>query len=242
VNNLLLRFGGFLFRHCYPIYLPLYGLYKAFSDRRERALLRDFVRPGMVAVDVGANIGVYTRFLAHLVGADGAVFAFEPSQLNFGRLRDNVRNPNVTVIEAAVGERSGTAKLFLSERANVDHRMFDSGDNRRAVDVELVSLDEFFPAGAQVDFIKIDVQGHEYSVIRGASRIIRENPQICCLLEFWPFGLSKAGIAPNDLVGLVTELGFTYQVVGGSEDVIAHPSDKIELEDAYCNLVITRAA
>jgi FkbM family methyltransferase len=242
VNNLLLGIGGILFRYCYPLYVPLYGLYKALSDRRERALLRDIVGPGMIAVDVGANIGIYTRFLAQLVGRDGAVFAFEPSRLNFGRLRGNIRASNVTMLEAAVGERSGTATLFLSEHANIDHRMYDSGDNRRGVDVELVSLDEYFPSGSRVDFIKIDVQGHEYSVIRGARRVLGDNPQVVCLLEFWPFGLSKAGVAPDDLMRLIAELGFAYRVVGGSADVVARPNDKVELENEYCNLIIARAA
>jgi FkbM family methyltransferase len=242
VNKLLLPFGNFLFRYCYPLYLPLYSVYKAFGDRGERALVRRIVKPGMVVVDVGANIGIYTRYLAELVGPSGAVYAFEPSPLNFGRLQDNVRPHNVTAIEAAVAEGSGAAELFLSDKANVDHRMYDSGDGRRRMEVRLVSLDDYFPAGTRVDFIKVDVQGHEYSVLKGAVRLLKENPRIVCLLEFWPFGLAKAGVRPNDLLQFISDLGFSYKVVGSSADIVERSEDKVDSENEFCNLVIERAA
>lgn len=68
MNRTLLVLGNQLYRHAYPLYKPLYGLYKALLDRGERAILRRVVRPGMTVVDIGANIGVYSRFLAGLVG------------------------------------------------------------------------------------------------------------------------------------------------------------------------------
>lgn len=237
----LLRFGDFLFRHTYWLYLPMYSAYKAMSDRKERAILRSILAPGMVAVDVGANVGIYTKFLARQVGEKGAVFAFEPSRLNFDRLLDNVRHLNVTTVEAAVGEKSGSAKLYLSESANIDHRMYDSGDDRSVVEVKLFSLDDYFPAGSRVDFIKVDVQGHELSVLNGARRVFLDNPQISCLIEFWPFGLSKAGVSPSDLLVLIAKLGFSYRIVGGSEDAVARPEQNIDLEFAYSNLIISRA-
>ena len=58
--------GDKLFRHAYPAYLPLYSAYKAISDRKERALMRALIRPGMTIVDVGANIGIHARFLSQL--------------------------------------------------------------------------------------------------------------------------------------------------------------------------------
>jgi FkbM family methyltransferase len=196
----------------------------------------------MIAADVGANIGIYTRYLANMVGPSGAVFAFEPSRLNCDRLRRNIQSHNVAIIEAAVGERTGIAELFLSDRANVDHRMYDSGDDRRRMEVELVSLDDYFPVGSRVDFIKVDVQGHEYNVLKGAARVLKENPRIVCLLEFWPFGLSKAGVVPDDLVQFIADLGFTYKVVAGSTDLVEHSENVLGSENEYCNLIIKRAA
>ena len=90
----------------------------------------------MTVVDVGANVGVYTRFLAGLTGTSGGVHAFEPSPRNFNRLQyATARLPNVTANQAAVGQRSGTIGLYISSELNVDHRTFDSGESSNAIDV-----------------------------------------------------------------------------------------------------------
>lgn len=72
----LLVLGTQLFHHVYFFYKPLYSLYKTVLDHGERTILRRIVRPGMIVVDIGANIGVFSRFLAGLVGVDGKVNAF----------------------------------------------------------------------------------------------------------------------------------------------------------------------
>jgi len=58
MKNKLFRLANKLYEHCYPAYYPLYAVWKALSDRRERALLRQLIQPGMTVIDVGANIGV----------------------------------------------------------------------------------------------------------------------------------------------------------------------------------------
>ena len=72
MNIEIAKLGNLLYEHCPPLYRVLYRAYKALSDRAERRLLRDVLRPGMVVADVGANIGVYSTFLAGLVGNAGA--------------------------------------------------------------------------------------------------------------------------------------------------------------------------
>ncbi len=61
-RNLAYRLANKLFTHWYPLYFPLYSQWKALADRRERSFLDNLMRPGMSVVDVGANVGVYTRF------------------------------------------------------------------------------------------------------------------------------------------------------------------------------------
>lgn len=171
----LFRLANKLYEHCYTAYYPLYAVWKAFSDRRERALLRRLIRPGMTVVDIGANIGIYTRFFSELAAASGRVHAFEPAPSNYKRLQENTEHfANVSLKQAAVGDRSGTIRLFVSDELNVDHRTFDSGDGRKEIDVPVVSLDEYFTAGHRVDLIKIDVQGYELSVLQGAKRVLAE--------------------------------------------------------------------
>ena len=233
--------GNVLFQRCYPLYLPLYKAYKALSDRREREFLRKIVKPGMRIVDVGANIGIYTNYFAGLVGPNGAVYAFEPSPENFSRLQHNVLpKAGITTVQAAVGDSNGTVDLFLSDQANVDHRTYDSGDGRRKVTVPLVCLDDYFSPGTRIDFIKIDVQGHEYSVLKGASRLLKENPRIVCLLEIWPYGLTRAGVKSSDLMRFISGLGFVYEVVGDGGPGVIERLDSDDESD-YCNIAIWRA-
>lgn len=139
---------------------------------RSRQLLRQILVPGAVAVDVGANIGIYSQFLARCVGPAGAVYSFEPAPENFERLRAAAcAFSNMYLLQAAVGERSGKSELYLSGTLNVDHRTYSTDNSaRRVVQIDIVALDDYFKPGQPVDLIKMDVQG------RRASRLARRRP------------------------------------------------------------------
>ena len=238
----LFRLANKLYEHCYPAYYPLYVMWKALSDWRERAVLRQLIQPGMTVVDVGANIGIYTRFFSELTGGSGRVFAFEPAPSNFKRLQENVGHlANVTLNHAAIGNCSGTISLFVSDELNVDHRTFDTGDGRKSLDVPLMSLDEHFFTHQRVDLIKIDVQGYELSVLQGARRVLKENRDIKVLMEFWPYGLTKASVAPSDAIEFIRSLGFEIRT---TMDPAGQPFDGAALDPKdiaqFCNLIIAR--
>jgi hypothetical protein len=73
------RVGNKLYKRGFPIYRPLYAAYKTYADRAQRRLIRTVLYPGAVAVDPGANIGIYSRFFSGCVGPTHVVHAFEPS-------------------------------------------------------------------------------------------------------------------------------------------------------------------
>jgi FkbM family methyltransferase len=242
VNLSILRLGEQLYRRAFTAYLPLYSTYKSISDRTERQLLRSVVRPGMTAVDVGANIGVHTRYLARLCGPDGRVVAFEPSPVNFARLKANVgKLPNVTIYASAVGDQSGSRPLYLSPDLNVDHRTYETGEARRRITVPMVRLDDIFPPGSHVDVLKVDVQGFEPAVLEGAQRLVSDNPHLKAVIEYWPYGLAQGGRDPAGLLGLLDELGLAYEVIGRADDparIVARLDPA--RADHYCNLLVTR--
>ena len=116
-----------LYERAFPIYRPLYAAYKTYADRAERVLLRKILFQGAVVADVGANIGIYSQVLSRCVGPTGSVHSFEPSPDNFRRLSAATRDlSNVRLTQAAVGERSGECKLYVSDKLNVDHRAVQS--------------------------------------------------------------------------------------------------------------------
>ncbi len=230
--------GNKVYKHTFPIYRPLYRAFKAYTDRAERQLLRNILFPGAVVVDAGANIGIYSEFLARCVGPTGVVHSFEPSPENFERLRAATRNvANVQLSQAAVGERSGKSKLYISDRLNVDHRAYvTDGDSRRSVVIEMVALDDYFKSGERVDLIKMDIQGYELHALRGANRVLVDNPDIQLLLEFWPYGLKQAGARWIDLLATLKEKGMNIRQVSTSGLVPFDPSSASESADWYVNL------
>jgi FkbM family methyltransferase len=214
-TSVLRRAANKVYERAFPIYRPLYAAYKTYADRAERQLLRKILSKGAVVVDVGANIGIYSEFLSHCIGPTGLVHSFEPSPDNFKRLAAATRDlSNVRLTQALVGERSGERKLYVSDKLNVDHRAYNaSGDSRRAVPTQMVALDDYFKPGQRVHLIKMDIQGYELHALRGAQRVLRENPDINLLLEFWPAGLEQAGVSWKELVEMLQGLNMNLTLV-----------------------------
>ena len=170
--------GGRVFLH----YREDIGLVTFLAGGFERAELeqaRLLARVGTTAVDVGANVGVYTVVLARAVGEEGRVLAFEPDRENVRRLEENLaRNglQNVRVHAAAVADRAGDLVLRLgsdpayhSTAAVLEGRAAGAETRVRAM-----SLDEAWRAAGSPDvsLVKVDTEGAELSVLQGAEELL----------------------------------------------------------------------
>ena len=237
------RIGNEAYKYAFPVYRLAYRSFKAYADRAERQLLQNILLPGAIVVDAGANIGIYSEFLSRCVGPNGVVHSFEPSSDNFMRLRRATRNlPNVCPRLAAVGDRSGKTMLYVSDKLNVDHRAYPAeGNRRRAIQVEIVALDDYFKPGERVDLLKLDIQGYELHALRGAKRIISENPDIKLLLEFWPYGLKQAGTNWRELIEMLE--GFAMNIMFVRADgLIPFDARNVRTEvNWYVNLFASRS-
>ena len=165
-------------------------------ERAERRLIGREVKPGMVAVDVGANLGVHTLALAHAVGPAGRVHALEPDPANFRLLARAVAEASavqVTLHGAAAAARAGEMDLHLSAVNRGDHRLHPDTATRARVRVPVVVLDELLAGEPHVDFVKIDVQGAEVAVVRGLERTLARNRAVGVLCELSPGLLRQAG-------------------------------------------------
>ena len=242
--SVLRSFGNKVYEYAFPIYRPLYSAYKAYTDRAERQLLRRTLSVGDIVVDAGANIGIYSQYLSHCVGPTGFVHGFEPSPENFKRLRSTTRKlANVRLSQAAVGMGTGSAKLYVSDKLNVDHRTYSTeGDSRRAVPIDIIALDDYFKPGHRVDLIKMDIQGYELYALRGAGRVLEDNPGIKLLLEFWPYGLRQAAVPWTDLITAIEEKGMIVHQVAPEGLIPFEPDSVRESADWYRNLFASRSA
>jgi FkbM family methyltransferase len=237
------RIGNKAYKHAFPAYRFAYRIFKAYADRAERQLLKNILFPGAVVVDGGANIGIYSEFLSRCVGPDGVIHSFEPCPDNFMRLRCATRKlPNVNLCPAAVGESSGETMLYVSDKLNVDHRAYATeGDARRALQIGMVALDDYFKPSERVDLLKLDVQGYELRALQGAKRILNENQEIKLLLEFWPYGLKQAGANWGELVEMLE--GFAMNVMFVRADsLIPFDVRKVRTDvNWYVNLFASRS-
>jgi FkbM family methyltransferase len=154
---------------------------------------------GDTVIDVGANIGVFTVKASRLVGPNGRVISLEPASKSFTLLEANIlRNDlsNVKSFRYAVSDSEREASLYVdnvSDRSSLFSDLGDSERNRRSIEtienVETVSLDTLVESLKfdRIDVIKIDVEGAELAVLRGAKRTIAKYfPSI--VLEWHPWG------------------------------------------------------
>ena len=169
--------GGKVFLH-YREDLGLVALMSGGFERSEIEAAVRHARPGSVAIDVGANVGIFTIPLARAVGPDGRVLAFEPAPANVTRLVQNVALnglENVDVHAVAVADRPGEVTL----RLGVDpafHSTTTVAEARAAgttLTVRSETLDAVWAeAGAPaVSIVKVDTEGGELATLRGAERL-----------------------------------------------------------------------
>lgn len=166
-----------------------------------RGIYERFFKPdkGQVVIDVGAHIGSFTVKASMEVGGEGHVVALEPSSSNFKMLRMNVQAnhcDNVTALNVAAGskEDTGLLKLYARPGGNSFYRreLEDVGTER----VSITTLDSVTAQSdfGRVDFIKIDVEGYELEVLRGAAKTLDSfHPNIA--METHDFGPSSEELA-----------------------------------------------
>jgi FkbM family methyltransferase len=240
--SLLRGVGNKVYDHAFPIYYVCYRAFKAYADKAERQLLRRILSEGDVVVDAGANIGIYSQFFSRCVGGTGVVHAFEPSAENFKRLQSATRKlANVRLSQAALGECSGSSRLYLSDKLNVDHRTYmTEEESRHTVPIDIIALDDYFKAGQRVDLIKMDIQGYELHALRGAARVLADNPKGKILLELWPYGLKQAGATWAKLLEILQKNNMATFQMTKHGPVPFVPSSVRETPQWYINLFAWR--
>jgi FkbM family methyltransferase len=140
----------------------------------ELALIRRHSRRGGLACDVGANKGSYLYWMARW---SGRVVAFEPQPGLAAYLKTisaTLPLRNVTVEQKGVSDHSGVLTLHMPS-VNSPEASLEPIEGAQRIDVPVVSLDDYFAPGERLALLKVDVEGHELGVFRGADRILRED-------------------------------------------------------------------
>lgn len=151
-----------------------HGCWLGSYEAGKQLVFQQAVQPGSVVYDVGANVGFYTLLASRVTGPTGSVYAFEPFPDNINYLRRHLalnNTGNVTVIAAAVSSESGEMNFSPGE-LNEEGRLSSTGSLRVCV----VSLDDVVRSGSAKPptLLKIDVEGAEWDVLRGAEAVLRQ--------------------------------------------------------------------
>ncbi len=145
-------------------------------ERKLVRLFKNVLKPGMTALDLGANIGYFSAIAAGVVGSSGGVHSFEPVPETFARLQRNVeRFPWCHTYRLAVAGAAGNAAIYFNEREAGWASLESGRDLSKSVTVHVTTLDDWALNRAlfRLDFVKMDIEGGELNALKGALRVLR---------------------------------------------------------------------
>tara|TARA_R110000764_G_scaffold9881_3_gene31038 strand:- start:832 stop:1506 length:675 start_codon:yes stop_codon:yes gene_type:complete len=207
----------------------------------ELAQIRRNLSPGDIACDIGANKGSYLYWMSRWAGR---VVAFEP-QPGLATYLDDACSAlgmtNVTVERSGVSDASGTREFYVPSENSPEASLVQHGA-ARSYSIPVVALDDYFPAQERVALLKIDVEGGELDVLKGAERILRQHRPVL-LMECEQRHLNEGTVA--DCLTYLAQLGYDGKFFNQGRPVpVAHfePSvhqapvgERFWTAPTYCN-------
>jgi FkbM family methyltransferase len=181
-----------------------YGTY----EQAESSLMKQKLRPGSIFFDIGAQAGYHTMYASSLVGPAGRVYAFEPAPTNLAYLKKHLlmnQLNNTFVVDAAVSDVNGVSHFDCADSPVAGH-LSATG----TLAVRTISLDQEIDSGAlpEPDYIKIDAEGAELKILKGAQKMLsRRHPILSVETHQW---LPQFSSIRQDCIRLLFEIG--YQV------------------------------
>lgn len=183
-------------------------------------VLLSTLRQGDLFVDVGAHVGYFSLLAGMMVGPSGQVLSFEPDSANFdhllGHLQDNHLN-NVRPMSWAVGDSTRIIDFYVNSDNDGGHAVWNPGNHsfntlsrahpRRRPAYQTTLDDALIGANLPIRAIKVDTEGNELAVMRGARRTLTETDPLV-VLEINRFGLKQVGTTEQELRAYMIDLGF----------------------------------
>lgn len=205
-------------------------------DRLTKSIMKKVIQKDSNCIDIGCHKGEILQFILKLA-PQGAHFAFEPIPYLYDQLNVKFKD-QATVFPFALSDKSGQTTFNLVKNAPAY-----SGINKRKyavenpeieeIQVELKQLDEVIPAETKIDFIKIDVEGGEFDVLKGAKNILKNHQPI--LVFECGIGASEFyGTKPKEIFQYLTDLNYKISTLGAFMKQ-SSPLTILEFESAFTN-------
>lgn len=218
----------------------VHGFWEASVHEAVMSLLQ----PGDHVVEVGANLGYYTVTMADAVGSGGHITALEANPRLSGLIRRSLNlngfAPRATVVPRAALDQPGEIDFVVSRRNSGGGYVTLWEDNPyedgQTIKVEAVRIDDL--GLGRVDLIRIDAEGSEPFILRGAEGVLRANPDIVICME-WSVIQMESRTSVKDLLTWMGGLGFSFWRI--EKDASLTPVAPVDLEGApHCDIVASR--
>jgi FkbM family methyltransferase len=151
------------------------------QDEKDLQLISMLIHPGDTVLDIGANYGLYTRFFAQQVGKTGTVHSFEPVPETFDVLKNNVQKAGlsqVKVYNQAISHETGMATISIPTYPDGSENYYEAtmqhAANAKSIRIQTLKLDDWLNKFSPINFIKLDVEGHEPQALQGMQQLIEK--------------------------------------------------------------------
>jgi len=197
-------------------------------------VMRPLLKPGMVVVDIGANVGYYALLAASRIGKSGSVHAFEPNEADCALLTMSLAAngfQNVILHKVAVADFDGVVGYDTGGSNGAISR---DDPNSRQFQVQAVKLDSLLPDEKRIDLLKMDIEGAEGLALAGMTQLIARHRPII-FTEFFPLALQRRShLTAEEYLNCLRDFGYNLHVIHrvGGQNATPQNNEEIMLDFA----------
>jgi len=214
------------------------ALYTGLPEYDDMLFTVRFLMAGDTAIDVGANIGLYSLLAAARVGK-GKVIALEPHPVAADRLRENValnKLQNVEVRAEAAGAKLGVARL--TAKLDTINHIVDDSEVAGSIGVRVLTLDSLVRPGDQVALVKLDAEGFESECLLGAVRLLEERAVVAWIVEINGLG-DRYGSGDQAILNTFERFGYQAHRYSADTNQLLEPDQPTD--NVEWNMIFVRS-
>lgn len=218
-----------------------YCLYFGFKDEALEKLIK-LAQPGNVVLDIGTNIGSTLLQFAKKIGENGKVYGFEPDAQNYNACLVNINLNslhNVEVFNIGLGDETGTFTLVVDTETNRggNRISLSNENNKNNSKIHVERLDDWIKDKnlSRIDLIKIDVEGFELNVLKGAEETIKKHTPVL-FIELDDNNLKAVGNSASELIKFLENLGYSVTKAETEELVLSDTDFRNCHYDIICKI------
>lgn len=215
----------------------------------EEGFIKKFLKQGDIFLDIGANIGLHSIYGALAVGERGMVYAFEPTPVTYQRLKENILlnklENSIIPINLGISNETGTLTLNYSTDGHDAWNSFthlSHIDLSNSIEVNVSTLDHAISQlnieTNKISLIKIDVEGWEMHVLKGAMSFMENNHGVAFLVEYTDQNAISAGYCTRDIYRYMENLGYLW--FSFSAKTMTYYPSPLKLNYPYENLIAVK--